>query len=51
VELNYNTHDKELLAIFEAFKHWHQYLEGSVELQLMSSLTTKTWNTSLQQSS
>jgi hypothetical protein len=28
-ELNYNTHDKELLAIFEAFKHWHQYLEGS----------------------
>jgi hypothetical protein len=29
VELNYDTHDKELLAIFEAFKHWHQYLEGS----------------------
>ena len=28
-ELNYNTHDKELLAIFEAFKHWQQYLEGS----------------------
>src|SRR3984885_7709140 len=28
-ELNYNTHDKELLAIFEAFKHWRQYLEGS----------------------
>jgi len=22
VELNYNTHDKELLAIFEAFKIW-----------------------------
>ena len=21
-ELNYNTHDKELLAIFEAFKIW-----------------------------
>ena len=21
-ELNYGTHDKELLAIFEAFKHW-----------------------------
>jgi len=21
-ELNYDTHDKELLAIFEAFKHW-----------------------------
>ena len=28
-EVNYNTHDKELLAIFEAFKHWCQYLEGS----------------------
>ena len=22
VKLNYNTHDKELLAIFEAFKIW-----------------------------
>jgi len=28
-ELNYNTHDKELLAIFEAFRNWHHYLEGS----------------------
>jgi len=28
-ELNYNTHDKELLAIFEAFKIWQHYLEGS----------------------
>ena len=28
-EVNYDTHDKELLTIFEAFKHWHQYLEGS----------------------
>ena len=28
-EVNYGTHDKELLAIFEAFKHWCQYLEGS----------------------
>ncbi len=27
-ELNYDTHDKELLAIFEAFKYWHHYLEG-----------------------
>ena len=26
-ELNYNTHDKELLAIFEAFKIWQHYLE------------------------
>jgi len=30
VELNYNTHDKELLAIFEAFKIWRHYLEGLV---------------------
>lgn len=29
-ELNYDTHDKELLAIFEAFKIWRHYLEGSV---------------------
>ena len=28
-ELNYDTHDKELLAIFEAFKKWRHYLEGS----------------------
>jgi hypothetical protein len=28
-ELNYNTHDKELLAIFNAFTQWHHYLEGS----------------------
>ncbi|KIK15995.1 hypothetical protein PISMIDRAFT_16094 [Pisolithus microcarpus 441] len=28
-ELNYDTHDKELLAIFEAFRHWRHYLEGS----------------------
>ena len=28
VELNYNTHDKELLVIFEAFKIWQHYLEG-----------------------
>jgi len=29
LELNYNTHDKELLAIFEAFWNWCHYLEGS----------------------
>ena len=29
LELNYDTHDKELLAIHEAFKSWHRYLEGS----------------------
>ena len=28
VELNYDTHNKELLAIFEAFKIWWYYLEG-----------------------
>jgi Reverse transcriptase (RNA-dependent DNA polymerase)/RNase H-like domain found in reverse transcriptase len=28
-KLNYNVRDKELLAIFEAFKHWRRYLEGS----------------------
>jgi len=29
LELNYNVYDKELLAIFEAFKIWRHYLEGS----------------------
>jgi len=28
-ERNYDTHDKELLAIFESFKVWRHYLEGS----------------------
>src|SRR6202045_4663869 len=28
-ELNYDTHDKELLTIFEAFTAWRHYLEGS----------------------
>jgi len=28
-ELNYDTHDKELLAIHEAFRTWQHYLEGS----------------------
>jgi len=28
-ERNYNVHDKELLAIFEAFKRWWHYLEGT----------------------
>ena len=32
LELNYDVHDKELLAIFEAFKRWRHYLEGSAEL-------------------
>ena len=29
LELNYDTHDKELLAIFEAFHVWQHFLEGS----------------------
>ena len=28
-ELNYDVHDKELLAIFEAFKKWRHYLKGT----------------------
>ena len=28
-EHNYDVHDKELLAIVEAFTHWRHYLEGS----------------------
>jgi hypothetical protein len=27
-ELNYDVHDKELLAIFESFRIWRHYLEG-----------------------
>ena len=30
-ELNYDMHDKELSAIFEAFKWWRHYLEGSAK--------------------
>ena len=28
-ELNYDTHDKELMAIYEAFKAWQYYLKGA----------------------
>ena len=28
-EWNYDTHDKELLAIFEAFRVWRHYLKGA----------------------
>jgi hypothetical protein len=31
-ELNYDIYDKELLAIFMAFKEFHHYLEGLPEL-------------------
>ncbi|CEL62351.1 Retrotransposable element Tf2 155 kDa protein type 1 OS=Schizosaccharomyces pombe (strain 972 / ATCC 24843) GN=Tf2-1 PE=4 SV=1 [Rhizoctonia solani AG-1 IB] len=29
-EQNYNTHDKELLAIIRSFEHWRIYLEGTI---------------------
>jgi len=29
MELNYDIYDKELLMIFEAFKKWRHYLEGT----------------------
>jgi len=32
LELNYDIHNKELLAIFKAFKIWQHYLEGSASL-------------------
>jgi RNase H-like domain found in reverse transcriptase/Integrase zinc binding domain len=28
-KLNYDTHDKELMAIYEAFKTWRHYFEGT----------------------
>lgn len=28
-ELHYKTHDQELMAIVESFKHWRHYLEGA----------------------
>jgi len=28
-EVRYDTHDKELMAIWAAFKHWRHYLEGA----------------------
>src|SRR5260370_21077690 len=31
-ECNYDTHDKELLAIFQAYKNWCHYLEGSAKV-------------------
>ena len=36
-ELNYEIYVKELLAIFEAFQQWHNYLEGSTHVILMLS--------------
>jgi len=28
-EINYEIHDKELLAVVDAFKHWQRYCEGA----------------------
>src|SRR5882672_9028448 len=36
-ELNYEIYDKELLAIFEAFRQWRNYLEGSAHVVLILS--------------
>ena len=36
-ELNYEVHDKELLAIIEAFKQWRQYLEATSKPTLVFS--------------
>src|SRR5882672_6002513 len=40
LELNYDVHDKELLAIFEAFKRWRHYLKGS---GLLTDMVTDHW--------
>jgi len=31
-EWNYDMHDKELLAIYQAFINWRRYLEGSINI-------------------
>jgi len=36
-EINDEIHDKELLAIVDAFKHWHRYCEGAThQIQVYS---------------
>jgi hypothetical protein len=36
-EINYEIHDKELLAIVDAFKHWRRYCEGALhQVQVFS---------------
>ena len=37
LELNYDVHDKELLAIVDAFEEWQAYLEGSRHLIVVYS--------------
>ena len=36
-ELNYDIYDKELLAIYESFRHWRAYLEGAQHVILVVS--------------
>src|SRR5882724_11425283 len=36
-ELNYKIYDKELLAIFKAFRQWRNYLKGSAHVVLVLS--------------
>jgi hypothetical protein len=36
-ELNYDIHDKEILAIVSAFKEWRRYLEGAEHYILVFS--------------
>jgi len=36
-QLNYEIYDRELLAIFEDFKQWCKYLEGSAHIVLVLS--------------
>jgi len=51
-ELNYEIHNKELLAIWKAFMEWKHYLNGADKLitvytdhqNLQHFLTTKKWN-------
>ena len=53
LELNYNTYNKKLLAIFEVFKIWQHYLEGLVypinividykNLEYFSTIKILTW--------
>jgi len=36
-EINYEIHDKELLAVVDAFKHWRRYCEGAThQVQVFS---------------
>jgi hypothetical protein len=49
---NYDTHDKELLAIIRSFEHWRLYLEGTLipitvytdHRNLQSWSTSQVWN-------